>query len=247
MDNPPEVNPQQEIIRQQMEETRSSLQDKLEVLEQQVMSTVKDANQTVEAVMETVESVKDSVVETVETVKDTVQGTVDTVKDTMQETVASVKDAFDLPRQVEAHPWAMFAGATAVGFLGGKILLRLTAPARPAQLQTTPSYAPPAPALYRETTNGIAAAAPEAPAPEPSFWSTIADRSGAEIDKLKGLAVSALGGVGRELVPTSVPPGLKDGITDIVDSVTTKLGGHPLEEPILNYERNEPGPTRAAS
>ena len=88
-----------EVIRQQMDETRTAMTDKIETLEQQVVDTVQAASA---AVSETVQTVKDSVHETVETVKDT----------------------FDLPRQVERRPWTMMAGATALGYLGGYLLNR---------------------------------------------------------------------------------------------------------------------------
>jgi phosphate uptake regulator len=69
-----------EVIRLQMEETRASLSEKLETLEQQVVGTVQDARA---AVTDTVETVKEAVHETVETVKDT----------------------FDIGAQMQRHPW----------------------------------------------------------------------------------------------------------------------------------------------
>src|SRR4051794_29513643 len=102
MDNEPEV------IRQQMDETRTALTDKLELLEQQVVGTVQDATS--------------AVAETVGTVKQAVQDTVQSVKETVHETVESVKETFDLKNQVERRPWMMVAGATALGFLGGYLL-----------------------------------------------------------------------------------------------------------------------------
>ena len=63
-----------EVIRQQMEETRSALTDKIERLEHQVVGTVQN---TTRAVNDTVENVKEAVQETVSTVKDTVSGTVE--------------------------------------------------------------------------------------------------------------------------------------------------------------------------
>ena len=75
----------EDLIRKKMEETRTSLTEKLETLEEQVAGTVQGATA---AVSDTVETVKDSVEETVSTVKDTVQETVGTVKDTVQEQLA---------------------------------------------------------------------------------------------------------------------------------------------------------------
>ena len=88
-----------EVIRQQMDETRSAMTDKMETLEHQVVESVQAASA---AVSETVQTVRDSVHETVETVKDT----------------------FDLPRQVDRRPWTMMAAATALGYLGGYLLSR---------------------------------------------------------------------------------------------------------------------------
>jgi len=99
-----------EVIRQQMEETRSDLQTKLETLEQQVKDTVQEATEAVS--------------DTVATVKETVKETVETVKETVEETVESVKETFNLTRQVQAHPWPAFACATLVGFVGSRLLLR---------------------------------------------------------------------------------------------------------------------------
>jgi ElaB/YqjD/DUF883 family membrane-anchored ribosome-binding protein len=92
-----------EVIRQQMEETRTSLAEKLETLEQQVVGTVQGATT---AVADTVESVKDAVQETVSTVQE------------------SVHDALDLSRHVERHPWAMVGGSVALGYLAGRLLGR---------------------------------------------------------------------------------------------------------------------------
>jgi len=245
MDNEPEV------IRHQMEETRQSLQDKLEVLEQQVLSTVQEGRQTVEAVRETVESVKDTVQETVETVKETVQGTVSSVKDTMQETVESVKETFNLERQVREHPWTMVAGATAVGFLGGKLLLQMI-PQRHAMVMPSgraygiPAAPPQAETAFRERPNG---AAPAQRVPEkPSLLSKIASHYSDEIDKVKALAISTLGSVAREYVIRSAAPPLAERINDVVDRVTTKLGGQPMKEPIFDFgSRAAPSERKAAS
>ena len=127
MDNQTEVSPEQEAIRRQMEETRTSLQEKLETLENQVKETVEEAT---EAVNETVQTVKEVVQGTVETVKESVE----TVKGSVENTVETVKQTFDLRRQVCEHPWPMFLGAAAVGFVGGKLLDRFLQEAAPESL-----------------------------------------------------------------------------------------------------------------
>ena len=75
MENEPEV------IREQMQETRTGLAEKLEALEERVMG------------------VATAVSETVENVKEGVEGTVESVKETVSETVETVKDTFNLRKQ----------------------------------------------------------------------------------------------------------------------------------------------------
>jgi len=99
-----------------MEQTRSSLSDKLELLEQKVSDTVQVA--------------ATAVTDTVETVKESVEATVDSVKETL-----------NLSLHVQRHPWAMVSGAAAVGFLGGWLLTS----ARRSEAAPTHSAAPPVP------------------------------------------------------------------------------------------------------
>jgi len=209
-----------EMIRQHMEETRGSLQEKLETLEQQVKDTVQEAT---DAVSDTVESVKDAVQDTVETVKDTVQGTVE-----------SVKHTFDLARQVDEHPWAMFAGATALGFIGTRLLSRAMAPASPAgPLASTAAAVAPAPSHgngFGVTSN---VSAPP-PAPKQSWWSFIADHYGEELAKVKGLAIASVAGVAREMLIANAAPQIAESVKEVIDGITTKLGAKPIEGPILN-------------
>jgi len=102
-----------DVIRDQMLETRTSLTEKLEALEEKVVSTVQG---TTESVQEAVQAVTESV-----------QDTVTNVSESVQDTVESVKSTFDIRQHVEAHPWAMFGGAVAIGFLGGRLMPSLGA------------------------------------------------------------------------------------------------------------------------
>jgi len=226
------------VIRQQMDETRSSLTDKLEVLEQQVLNTVQDANSTVGTVKDTVEAVKDTVQETVETVKETVQGTVDSVKETLQgtvqavketvqDTVATVKDAFNIERHMRRHPWPTLACAVVAGFASGRLLSWMTRPPR-----RRPSLsASGAPAPYQS----IASAASAEYHGKAGMLTRIAEKYGGEIDKLKQLAVSTAASLIGEAVVKAAPPPLAARVKEIVNGFTTKLGAKPLDGPILNF------------
>jgi ElaB/YqjD/DUF883 family membrane-anchored ribosome-binding protein len=212
----PEVIREKEL-QHQIDETASSLKDKVEQLEQQVLGTVKG---TTEAVTETVETVKDTVAETIETVKETVHETVETVKRT-----------FDLKYQVRQHPWLMVGGSVAAGFTVGKLLGRWEGRTETTNGRYTPS----------ESTDGDAAsrAAPVAavsePAQEPSrpgWFSGLWDRFDTEIAKVKQTAIGMIFGYLRDLAKSALPPTLASKVDEVADSVTTKLGGEPVRGPV---------------
>jgi len=219
-----------EVIHQQMDETRSALQDKLETLEQQVKNTVQDAT--------------DAVSDTVATVKDAVEDTVETVKDTVHDTVETVKGTFDIVGHVQAHPWPMVLGATAVGFVVGRLLSPRLSPSTSsvAELANRPVGIP--------TGNGFAMAQHamiEPAEPKKSWWSWLNDHYGEEIGRLKGLALGTIGGMVRDMATASAPPSMATQIKEVVDSTTVKLGGQVVEGPILSPAKddvNQPGQQR---
>ncbi len=195
------MDSESQVIHDQMDETRTSLQDKLETLEQQITTSVHNAT-------------------------DAVTDTVDSVTEAVRDTVDSVKDTLDVRHQVERHPWAMFLGAALVGFVGARLLDRALAPRPPAP--APPPVPNPASAFsgngHSTTANG---AVP--PAATRSLWKVMNDEYSDEMAKVKGLAISTAGGVLREMLTGSAPPQLAEHIKELVDSVTVKLGGHPLE------------------
>lgn len=90
------------VIRQQIEETKLQLTDKLESLEQQVSQTVQSAG---DAVAATVEAV---------------QGTVESVTGAVEGAVHSVSEAFDLRQQIDNHPFLVLGGAAALGYIAAE-------------------------------------------------------------------------------------------------------------------------------
>jgi ElaB/YqjD/DUF883 family membrane-anchored ribosome-binding protein len=219
-----------EMIRQQMDETRAALTDKIETLEHQVVDTVQAAST---AVSETVGSVKEIVHDSLQTVKDSVHDTVETVKDT-----------FDIQRQVDRRPWTMFAGATALGFLGGYLLRGSNG--REARItEKSESLAPSAKARTAVIRNGAPkrrdAAASTAihesdaatTADKPSWVSNVGDTFHAEISQLEQLAVGTLLGIVRDIITEVVPEHMERQVEEIVNGITVKLGGQPLDGRIL--------------
>jgi hypothetical protein len=93
-----------ETIRQQMDETKFQLSDKLESLELQVSETVQQTgaavNTTVAAVQETVESVTEG----------------------FRDAAQSVTNAFDLRLQIERHPWIVVGGSFVLGYFLNDLL-----------------------------------------------------------------------------------------------------------------------------
>jgi len=193
------VDSELEVIHHEMEEKRASLAEKLDTLENQVLGTVHEATA---AVSHTVEDVK--------SVVDTVTGS---VKDTVESVADTVKHAFDMRDHVRRHPWGMFCGAVAVGFVGGRML----APAHSGPAQPTPAAPPPAPPL--------------APAPRPGARQREEEpQSGMNelLQRVKGMALGALMKVVRDMLSESLPETMKADVMNVVDDFTAKLGGKPV-------------------
>jgi ElaB/YqjD/DUF883 family membrane-anchored ribosome-binding protein len=206
---------QPEVIRQQMEDTRTSLAEKIEKIEEEVVDKV---TETTTAVADTVESVKDAVSETVETVKETVQ-----------ESVQAVKNTFDLPRQMDRHPWLFVGASVGVGFLGGRLLDRTVAYRRPAA--SVPEAVSP-----RESWNAPPPSSTPRTPEKPSWLGTVANQFEPEIARLKSLIIGTAIGLARDAVVPSLPEELRPKVTELANDFTAKLGGEVLREPLLQTD-----------
>ena len=212
-----------EQIRQQMLETRSALNDKLEALEQKVTSTVENA--------------ASSVSETVDSVKDSVKSSMDTVR-----------DMFNLRGHVDRHLWPMMGGSLAVGFLLGWML---TPKKQKPSSMSYGAYAGGTDLSHgramgfqgndypgaRQSGNGYHADADRTGAKEDkgSWLSGLASSLGPELDKLKGMAIGTVTGLIRDVMSDAIPEAIKPKVNDFMDSVTTKLGGEPIHGPVLSH------------
>lgn len=251
-----------EVILGQMEGTRASLAQKLETLENQVVGTLQEAtstvSETVNQVSETVNQVKDAVTDTVETVKETVEGTVDTVKETVQGTVDSVKETLDIRRQVEKHPWLMFGGAFAVGYLSAWVLRqygpRMTPswdglraagrnvsdsfgsafrPAAQSNMERAAAGYPDEAGLY-DTGSERRKETPPPRQQEPGVFENLSSAVGPEISKLKGLAIGAALGFARDYIKQVAPGDLGSQLGELVDDLTGRLGGQVMHGSLLD-------------
>jgi ElaB/YqjD/DUF883 family membrane-anchored ribosome-binding protein len=192
-------------MRQEIDCTRSAMADKLEALEDRVMGTVQSAQETVE---DSIQMAKD--------------------------TVATVKRNFDIKYQVEQHPWAMVGGSFFVGLALGGLFLRLRRRSRQAPNRLAGNETPLAgsPRLFAEQRSNDSF---DTAAPPPRPHSTSANRSGffgqfqEEIDKVKGMAIGYVMGLARDSIKDAVPQ-LASQIDDVMNSVTTKLGGQAVKK-----------------
>ena len=250
-----------EVIMDNMEETRKDLADKLEQLEKKVTGTVDSVAHLVEKVPETVDTVKETITETVsnvretvhdtvEAVKGTVKDTVGAVKETMAETVESVKGFFDIPHQVDRHPWLMMSGSVLLGYVGGRLLT----PSRPAveppmfmasvpESMATPAYeptyapsAPAAPIPESARAQEVALETEAAPS-QPGWFARLGEHFAGEINKVKGLALGTLLGVARDMVAGWVPDTMRRDVAEIINNFTADLGGKVMEGPLVQPER----------
>ena len=214
-----------QVIRQQMEQTRASLAEKLETLEQHVVQTVTG---TTAAVSETVENVKEAVQETVDAVKGSVQDSVAAVKDTVQDSVASILARFDPSRHMHRHPWLFVTGAVVTGYCAGRMLENGSGT---CSVRSARSYQPAAAPRYTET------AAAETPQQRSGWLDMLTSQFSGEINRAKALAVGFAVGLARDLVAQRAPENLRERVAEIADSITSKLGGEVIEGPIWREER----------
>jgi len=201
-----------EVLRQQIDDTRSSLTEKLEALEEHVTGTVQNT--------------KDTVAETIQTVKDTVEETVSTVKDTVEETVSTVKDTFNLNLQVERHPWPMLGGALVAGLVCGAAASKTRGHRGPMPVSQLASHGEPP---LRSVRAEAAASPEEGHGPFGRFQE--------EVDQFAGLGVSLVLGLVRDVLRENLPQAAEQ-IGGMLDSITTKLGGRPVASPVLTKRRD---------
>jgi len=195
------MDPQPDVIRQQIDETRSSLTEKLETLEAEVKDTVQSARETVthaqEAVADTLTSVKDSVEHAKETVKRT----------------------FDIPRQVDQHPWLMMGLALVSGVVTGAVVGgRMNTGRRMTRRMSDLSAAQP---HYTEPM-------PTREPRQPGFMDKLGSQLGDELEKVKDLAISTLVGVVGDVARKSIPA-VAHTVEDMMARAAQQAGARPQQ------------------
>jgi ElaB/YqjD/DUF883 family membrane-anchored ribosome-binding protein len=222
-------------LHQEIDKTRSDLTEKLETLEEQVRGTVLGATEKVE---ETIEQVTSTVQETVEQVKSTVGETVETAKSAVSNTVENVRQTFDLSYQVRMRPWTMVCGSLCVGLLAGAVVGRQTRGRSLREFTSSTfrgrgeSLSAGASAARQYVAGSRPESEPPAPSRGPSFLGQLYEQFEPEIKEIKGAAIGLAVGMLRDMIKEAVPA-LRDKVEDVMNRATTKIGGEPVEGPVL--------------
>lgn len=214
-----------EVIKQQMEQTRASLTDKLEKLEHHVFGKVH----------ETTSAVADTACE----VRDSVRRSMRDVRRSLRDTLEDIKEAFNLSHQVQRHPWIMLGGSLAAGYISACAVERAVHDGKLVPHFSLPSGSStglPPPSTGRvEEGGGRAALASSGP----SFLKSLADTFAPEIAKLKGVALGVTMGFLRDKVAASAPPQMRADLASMFDRITTKLGGEPTPQGSMESEEEK--------
>jgi ElaB/YqjD/DUF883 family membrane-anchored ribosome-binding protein len=104
-------------IKQNIEETRAAMTQKIEKIEGRVHDTMEGTKSTIDNVVGNMNRVKDTIEET----KSVVDTSIDTLRQAVDETVERVKATAELIDQVKQNPWIMLGSAVLVGYVLGSL------------------------------------------------------------------------------------------------------------------------------
>jgi len=155
-------------------------------------------------------------------------------KDALSRTTASVnevaqtiKKSTDIHYQVDQHPWAMFAGAACLGYVGGALLNgagRQSHAPMASHLGHAPSHTTPSNGAI---TNGNAPL-PESPVEEAGLFEKFGDLLAPQATLLREIAVGTIFALARDLARDAVAKPFAQPIEDFFNDATKKFGGRPV-------------------
>lgn len=129
-------------IRQNIEETRAAMNEKIEMIEGRVHETMEGTQSTIDGVVGNINRVKG----TIEDTKSVIDSSIDTLRQAVDETVERVKYTADLIEQVKHNPWIMIGSAVLVGYVMGSLNRQDSLDMGHAHKQGTPSFEAKSPA-----------------------------------------------------------------------------------------------------
>jgi ElaB/YqjD/DUF883 family membrane-anchored ribosome-binding protein len=205
-----------------IEDIRSAMSEKLEMLEDRVWETVEDAQASVEEIVENVRDTVDTTVaavkQTVEGAQASVEGMVENVRGTVGETVETVRHTFDVHHQVEQHPWLLLGGVTAVGYLLGS----LSSGRSSAALSTTDPWLSPT-----STAAATSRASPAGSQPPQERRRGVRERFKDEIAIIEGAVIGSVVRTLGDMVKQALLPAASP-----LKSDTTKQGSQSGDRPV---------------
>jgi ElaB/YqjD/DUF883 family membrane-anchored ribosome-binding protein len=149
---------------------------------------------------------------------------VDAARQTFRDSVDSAHEALDLSHQFVKRPWSMVAGAVSLGYLGGAVLHRDDSPGR----------------TIRRSERIIGSDR------VPGMIARVVREFGPEIVQLEGLALGALFGIVRDLLAKSASQPMERKLTEVMDGITVKLGGIPVQGDVLREPSRGNGTSRGS-
>jgi len=168
---------------------------------------------------------------------------VQTTRAAVEQTAATVRRSFDLHFQMNERPWAVLGGSFVLGTVVG---LALASGTRPRRSRISRGEAP-----LRGEEDEARSVEAMASSGGTSLFSRLAEPLRPEMDKVRGLAVGVVMGAIRDVLKDAIPPNLAPHVEDILNDVTTKMGGTLLREPVLPSlhpkSSSEPSPGPFAS
>jgi prophage DNA circulation protein len=224
-----------EVTRHDIEETRASMTEKLELLEERVRETLEESKSAVEDIVENVKGTVDETVhvvkETVDGAKSTVEDIVENVKGTMDDTVTTVKQAFDLSYQMDRHPWLLFSGSVLLGaYLGSLSQPRLQTNGyedyEDKEVDEDEAYRVALTGMSSDYAHRNAADSSTSPS-QPSRWRSGLGKFQEEIDLVKGAVLGTVMGTLQEMIRQNIPS-MAPTLEKVIQSASRKLGAEPI-------------------
>jgi hypothetical protein len=186
--------------------------------------------------------------------KTTVEDTIANVKATVHETVDTVKRTFDIEYQVSRHPFGCMTATLASGFVIGYLMGGprrrefAGAPICPPESLSLPE--PVASRMGSMATlrpSGVGPVLQSESAPAQQESTRFLGKFDSELHKVKELLIGGLMGLVRDMVKQNLPPALAPHVEQIMDSATSKLGGQPLESPVVSLSKGNGWHSASAS
>ncbi len=229
--------------RNDIAETRASMSDKLELLEERVRDTLEETKTAVDDIVENVKGTVDETVgavkETVDGAKSTVENIVENVKESMDDTVAMVKKSFDLRYQVDQHPWLMLGASVVTGsvlarFLSGGHESRRnwdstnTNQKGPHVTDTTSGTGLYTVSGNEESTGSSQFSAASQPQQRQSWGAALGGVQEEVVDVMKGAVLGTVMGTVREMIRQNMPS-VMGRFDTMMNNLSKKLGTEIIE------------------